>query len=71
MPTRISVGHPLPAITALPPGRCAETADPLYSHLPRFNLTRRATRFFSEDLRASLAGYDALQELRERLPAAV
>lgn len=48
----------------------AETADPLYSHLPRFNLTRRATRFFSADLRASLGGYDALQELRERLPAA-
>ena len=44
--------------------------DPLYSHLPRFNLTRRATRFFSDDLRRSLGGYDALQELRERLPAA-
>ena len=44
--------------------------DPLYSHLPRFNLTRRATRFFSDDLRRSLGGYDALQDLRERLPAA-
>src|SRR3954468_7692345 len=48
----------------------AETGDPLYSHLPRFNLTRRATRFFSGDLRASLGGYDALQDMRERLPAA-
>jgi asparagine synthase (glutamine-hydrolysing) len=47
-----------------------EVDDPLYSHLPRFNLTRRATRFFSDDLRRSLGGYDALQELRERLPAA-
>src|SRR4030095_13552275 len=33
-------------------------------------LTRRATRFFSDDLRRSLGGYDALQDLRERLPAA-
>src|SRR5258706_12277217 len=48
----------------------AETGDPLCSHLPRFTLTRRATRFFSADLRASLGGYDALQELRGRLPAA-
>jgi asparagine synthase (glutamine-hydrolysing) len=48
----------------------SEVDDPLYSHLPRFNLTRRATRFFSDDLRRSLEGYDALQDLRERLPAA-
>src|SRR5262249_47266797 len=33
-------------------------------------LTRRAARFFSPELRAQLAGYDALEELRGRLPAA-
>lgn len=46
------------------------TADPLYSHLPRFQLTRRATRFFSDELRAGINGYDAMQDMRERLPAA-
>jgi asparagine synthase (glutamine-hydrolysing) len=43
--------------------------DPLFSHLPRFNLTQRARRFFSTDLRAALHGYDAMQEMREGLPA--
>lgn len=43
--------------------------DPLYSHLPRFALTRRAGRFFSADLRRSLQGYDAMDELRSLLPA--
>ncbi len=44
-------------------------ADPLFSHLPRFQLTQRARRFFSADLRAALAGYDALADLRDSLPA--
>jgi asparagine synthase (glutamine-hydrolysing) len=43
--------------------------DPLFSHLPRFHLTQRARRFFSAGLRAELQGYDAMQELRERLPS--
>src|SRR5207302_1768440 len=45
-----------------------EVGDPLFSHLPRFQLTRRARRFFSRELQARLSGYDPLQELRERLP---
>ncbi|MBV8030071.1 MAG: asparagine synthase (glutamine-hydrolyzing) [Betaproteobacteria bacterium] len=43
--------------------------DPLFSHLPRFELTRRARRFYSPELQASLAGYDAMEELRTALPA--
>lgn len=43
--------------------------DPFFSHLPRWNLTARAKGFFSGDLRQTLAGYDALAELRESLPA--
>ena len=43
--------------------------DPLFSHVPRFNLTRKLTRFYSADLRASLRGYDALEDLRSQLPA--
>ena len=42
--------------------------DPLFSHLPRFRTTSGAKVFFSGDLRAALQDYDALQELRDRLP---
>ncbi|HML14234.1 MAG TPA: asparagine synthase (glutamine-hydrolyzing) [Xanthobacteraceae bacterium] len=43
--------------------------DPLFSHLPRLRTTAGAKAFFSRDLRSALAGYDALAELRESLPA--
>ena len=43
--------------------------DPLFSHLPRFALTRRITQFYSADLRDTINGYDPVQELRESLPA--
>ncbi len=43
--------------------------DPLFSHLPRFALTRRIGRFYSPELRQQLEGYDALDELRAGLPA--
>jgi asparagine synthase (glutamine-hydrolysing) len=43
--------------------------DPLFSHLPRFALTRRIAQFYSPELRATINGYDPLQELRESLPA--
>ena len=45
-----------------------DTADPLFSHLPRFRTTAGAKNFFSAELRDALRGYDALAELRERLP---
>jgi asparagine synthase (glutamine-hydrolysing) len=44
-------------------------ADPLFSHLPRFRSTARAKAFFAADVKRELAGYDALAELRETLPA--
>jgi len=43
--------------------------DPLFSHLPRFRTTAGGKLFFSGDLRRALRGYDALADLRERLPA--
>ena len=43
--------------------------DPLYSHRPRFDGTAATKLFFSGDLRASLAGYDAAQDLASRVPA--
>jgi asparagine synthase (glutamine-hydrolysing) len=49
-------------------GGLAQAGDPLFSHLPRIRLARRAGRFFSAELRGQLAGYDALEDLRGRLP---
>ncbi|HET7198585.1 MAG TPA: asparagine synthase (glutamine-hydrolyzing), partial [Burkholderiales bacterium] len=43
--------------------------DPLFSHLPRFALTRRIGQFYSAELRAALERYDPLEELRRSLPA--
>ncbi len=43
--------------------------DPLFSHLPRFALTRRIRQFYSSDLRTTINGYDPLDELRSSLPA--
>jgi asparagine synthase (glutamine-hydrolysing) len=49
-------------------GGLAQPEDALFSHQPRFQLTRRAARFFSNETRANVGGYDPLQELREQLP---
>lgn len=46
-----------------------DLSDPLFSHLPRIRMTRGAKAFYSAELRAELKDYDALAELRERLPA--
>lgn len=46
-----------------------DVADPLFSHLPRFLLTRRIRDFYAGDARAALAGFDPLDELRAELPA--
>ena len=43
--------------------------DPLFSHLPRFATAARTKVFFSDGLRAALAGHDALEALRADLPA--
>jgi asparagine synthase (glutamine-hydrolysing) len=43
--------------------------DALFSHLPRFRLTARAKSFFSRELRAELGAYDAMEDLRQSLPA--
>ncbi|MHB2166117.1 asparagine synthase (glutamine-hydrolyzing) [Alsobacter sp. R-9] len=47
----------------------AHLEGPLASHMPRFRSTSGAKDFFSADLRRRLADYDALADLRERLPA--
>jgi asparagine synthase (glutamine-hydrolysing) len=45
-------------------------SDPLFSHLPRAQLAGRVKEFLAAPVRAELAGFDALDELRGRLPAA-
>jgi asparagine synthase (glutamine-hydrolysing) len=50
-------------------GQPSALDDPLYSHLPRFRTSAGAKGFFSSELRAEIGGYDALAEMRERLPA--
>jgi asparagine synthase (glutamine-hydrolysing) len=45
------------------------TDDPLYSHIPRFQLTSRIKDFYSSDMRMSLVGADAQAELRASLPS--
>ena len=47
-----------------------DLSDPLFSHLPRWQLTARAKLFFSEDTRASLLKHDALLDLVQQLPDA-
>src|SRR3954471_8596466 len=61
-------GQPQEYLQAFFRAGLGQAGDPLFSHLPRFELTRRARRFYSRELQAQLAGYDPLQELRERLP---
>ncbi|MCV3208668.1 asparagine synthase (glutamine-hydrolyzing) [Mesorhizobium sp. YC-39] len=48
----------------------ASLDDPLFSHRPRFKTTSSAKIFFSADLRAALSGYNAVEELADRLPEA-
>jgi len=42
--------------------------DPLFSHLPRFQLTARIKDFYAPEFRAALGSFDPLAELRARLP---
>ena len=43
--------------------------DPLFSHLPRFQLAAQIKHFYSDEFRAGVSGFDALAELRQRLPS--
>jgi asparagine synthase (glutamine-hydrolysing) len=44
------------------------TADPLFSHLPRFRMSPGSVSFFSYSLKEQLKNYDPLDDLRDRLP---
>jgi len=43
-------------------------ADPVFSHLPRFQLTSWIKQFYSPEFRAGLSGIDVVEEVRQSLP---
>lgn len=50
--------------------RPEELTDPLFSHLPRWNMTSRLKLFFSDELRMQIAEHDAYGDCRALLPEA-
>ncbi|GMQ80491.1 MAG: asparagine synthase (glutamine-hydrolyzing) [Planctomycetia bacterium] len=50
--------------------RPEDTANPFFSHLPRWQLTSRLKRFFSRDFRARLGDHDVYADARATLPEA-
>lgn len=48
--------------------RLEETANPLYSHLLRWNNSNHIKKHFSDHIRESINGYDPLTDLAGRLP---
>jgi asparagine synthase (glutamine-hydrolysing) len=56
----------LEAFFARDPG---STADPLFSHLPRFRAAPGGVTFFAQHLREQIGTYDPLEDLRDRLPS--
>src|SRR4029079_9432494 len=46
-----------------------DCASPFFSHLSRWALTSGLKQFYSDDVRAQLAGVDPIRELGTRLPA--
>ncbi len=48
--------------------RLEDTANPLYSHLLRWNNSNHIKKHFSDHLRDSVNGYDPLADLADRLP---
>jgi asparagine synthase (glutamine-hydrolysing) len=49
--------------------KLAETGDPFYSHLLRWNNTSRLKSFFSDDITSRINGFNPLDELYQTLPA--
>jgi asparagine synthase (glutamine-hydrolysing) len=43
--------------------------EPHYSHIPTWSNTAKTKKFFSDDVKAALAGYDAIEAFKATLPA--
>jgi len=48
--------------------RPSDLQSPFFSHLPRWELTRKLSLFYSEDTKAALAGVDPYDTMRGELP---
>ena len=48
--------------------RLEDTANPLYSHLLRWNNSNHIKKHFSEQIRETISGHDHLADLTDRLP---
>lgn len=48
--------------------RLEDTANPLYSHLLRWNNSNHIKKHFSEQIRETISGHDPLADLTDRLP---
>jgi len=42
--------------------------DPLFSHLIRWNNTKRIKMFFSDDIKNEIGNYDCIEEIRRQIP---
>ena len=62
-------GQPQPYLEAFFRAGLSDSSNPFFSHLPRWGMTMRLKQLFSEELRAELSGYNAIEELHGQLPA--
>ena len=62
-------GQPQPYLEAFFRAGLNDPGNPFFSHLPRWRMTSRLKQLFSDDLREEISGYNALEDLREQLPA--
>lgn len=61
-------GQPQPYLEAFFRAGLDDPTNPFFSHLPRWRMTSRIKQLFSDDLRAEIGDYNAIDELRGQLP---
>jgi asparagine synthase (glutamine-hydrolysing) len=62
-------GQPQPYLEAFFRAGLDKPDHPFFSHLPRWGMTSRIKQFYSAALRSEVGDYDALEDLRGRMPA--
>lgn len=62
-------GQPQPYLEAFFRAGMEDPSHPFFSHLPRWQMTSRLKQLFSDDVRAEIGSYNAIDELREQMPS--